>query len=374
MYMEIKFNKNEILEKIIKTLDITPTMYKNAEDKYKSLAKYLEDKGLKCDIYPQGSFSLGTVIKPLKEGKIKEYDLDFICVIYDEENLSPKDFRKKIWDIIRENKTYSKIITEYDKCFTLEYSKINEIGFNIDILPAKPSKDNFIFLTNKINKEDIKWFESNPKDYSNWFKEVNDKYPQAKTINEMYAMIAKESVENLPNLFDRTSLQRVIQFLKYNRDHFYYTIRKENKKVISAIITTICTKIAEKIDYTSLNIIDLLRYIVSDLCIYAQLIFEENLDQRYEDKIVIKKTNCKWEILNPVNPNDNLADSWNEDSEKPRLFFKWIENIKKEILIENEREYLTNFSNIFGMENLDESIKTFLGTPKEVDSMKPWRK
>lgn len=371
--MENRFDKNKILENIIKNLDITPTMYKNAEDKYKSLARYLEDKGLKCDIYPQGSFSLGTVIKPLKEGKRKEYDLDFICVIYDEENLSEKDFRGKIWDIMNQNKTYSEIITEYDKCFTLEYSKINGVGFNIDVLPAKSSKDNFIFLTNKINKEEIEWFKSNPKDYSNWFKEVNDKYPQAKVINEMYDMIAKESVEDLPNLFDRTSLQRVIQILKYHRDYFYFSIKKENKKVISAIITTICTKIADKINDTSLNIVELLRYIISDLCIYAELISKENLDQRFADKFVIKKTNCKWEILNPVNPQDNLADSWNEDSEKPILFFKWIEEIKKEFLIENEKEYLTNFSNIFGMENLDENVKQFLGTPESVTPIKPWR-
>jgi len=368
--MENKFDKNKILENIIKNLDITPTMYKNAEDKYKSLARYLEAKGLKCDIYPQGSFSLGTVIKPLKNGKIKGYDLDFICVVYNDENLSVEEFREKIWNIINQNKNYSEIIREYNKCFTLEYSQINGIEFNIDILPAKPSNNNFIFLTNKIN-ENVEWFESNPKDYSEWFKEINDRYPQAN--NESYYNMLNESVEELPSLFDRTSLQRVIQFLKYDRDYFYYTIEKENKKVISAIITTICTKIAEKINYTSLNIVELLRYIVSDLCIYAQLIFRENLDQRYEDKIVIKKTNCKWEILNPVNPKDNLADSWNEDSEKPRLFFQWIENVKKEILIENEREYLTNFSNIFGMENLDESVKQFLGTPESVTPIKPWR-
>lgn len=368
--MENKFDKNKILENIIKNLDITPTMYKNAEDKYKSLARYLEAKGLKCDIYPQGSFSLGTVIKPLKNGKIKGYDLDFICVVYNDENLSVEEFREKIWNIINQNKNYSEIIREYNKCFTLEYSQINGIEFNIDILPAKPSNNNFIFLTNKIN-ENVEWFESNPKDYSEWFKEINDRYPQAN--NESYYNMLNESVEELPSLFDRTSLQRVIQFLKYDRDYFYYTIEKENKKVISAIITTICTKIAEKINYTSLNIVELLRYIVSDLCIYAQLIFRENLDQRYEDKIVIKKTNCKWEILNPVNPKDNLADSWNEDSEKPRLFFQWIENVKKEILIENEREYLTNFSNIFGMENLDESVRQFLGTPESVTPIKPWR-
>lgn len=368
-----KFNKNETLENIIKRMDITPTMYKNAEAKYKALAKYLEDNELKCEIYPQGSFSLGTVIRPLKEGKRKEYDLDFICIIYNLEELSPKDFRNKIWNILNQNENYSKIIKQYDKCFTLKYSEISGNGFNIDILPGKSNYNNFIYLTNKIDKDNVEWFKSNPKGYSEWFKSVNDKYPQAESINEFNTSLIKDSVEELPDLFDRTSLQKVIQILKYHRDYFYYLKRKENKKVISAIITTLCTKIAETTNFTYLNTVDLLKYITSELCIYAQLLSKENLDQRYVNKVVIKKTNCKWEIFNPVNPEDNLADSWNDDDEKPKLFFEWIEEIKKEFAIENEKEYLTNFSNIFGKENLSEDAREFLGTSKKVNPMKPWR-
>lgn len=369
-----RFDRNEILENIIKKLDITPTMYRNAEEKYKTLAKYLGDNGLECDIYPQGSFSLGTIIRPLKEGKRKEYDLDFICVVYNNENLSPKDFRNKIWNLLIKNENYSKRIKEYDKCFTLEYGEVNDIGFNMDVLSAKPLLDNFIFLTNKIDSNNIEWFKSNPKDYTQWFNSINNKYPQAQRINEFNnLLLAKESVEELPDLFYRTSLQRVIQILKYHRDSFYFSIRKENKKVISAIITTLCTKVAEKTNFTSLNTVDLLKYITSELCIYAQLLSKDNLDQRYADKIVIKKTNCKWEIINPVNSEDNLADSWNEDEEKPKLFFKWIEEIRKEFATENEKEYFTNLSNTFGMENLNEDIKKYLGTPEQVTPMKPWR-
>ena len=373
--MTNRLNKNETLERIVKNMDITPTMYRNAEDKYKALAKYLGDNGLECDIYPQGSFSLGTVIKPLKEGKRKEYDLDFICVINNKEDLEAKNFREKIWEILNQNEKKKKRIKEYDKCFTLEYSEINGTGFNIDVLPAKPYINNFILLTNKVDKENVEWFKGNPKGYSEWFKSVNDRYPQAQKINEFNdILMAKESVEELPAYFDRTSLQRVIQILKYHRDYFYHMRRKENKKVISAIITTLCTKIAETTNFTQLNTIDLLTYITSELCIYAQLLSKDNLDQRYTNKTVIKKTNCKWEIINPVNSEDNLADSWNEDIEKPKLFFEWIEEIRKEFAVTNEKEYLSNFSNIFGKENLSDDMKSILGASQIVEPMKPWRK
>lgn len=34
-----------------------------------------------CDIFPQGSFSLGTVVRPYRESKEMDYDLDFVCCL-----------------------------------------------------------------------------------------------------------------------------------------------------------------------------------------------------------------------------------------------------------------------------------------------------
>ena len=74
-------DKNRNLEEIIKKIDITETMAENAESKYKAVARELCAKGLDVDIYPQGSFALGTVVRPFTEGKDVDYDLDFICEI-----------------------------------------------------------------------------------------------------------------------------------------------------------------------------------------------------------------------------------------------------------------------------------------------------
>ena len=65
---EEKKAKEDIL-KLIEGLDISPTMYKNATDKYKAVGTYLQEQGLECDIFPQGSFSLGTVVRPYRESK-----------------------------------------------------------------------------------------------------------------------------------------------------------------------------------------------------------------------------------------------------------------------------------------------------------------
>ena len=50
--------------KLISQLDISPTMHKNAVEKYKALASFLEGCGIEADIYPQGSFAFGTVVRP----------------------------------------------------------------------------------------------------------------------------------------------------------------------------------------------------------------------------------------------------------------------------------------------------------------------
>lgn len=45
-------NKKIDFDTIVKALDITPTMYKNAVDKYTAIAAYLDEQGIKADFYP----------------------------------------------------------------------------------------------------------------------------------------------------------------------------------------------------------------------------------------------------------------------------------------------------------------------------------
>ena len=48
---------------IISELDISPTMYSNAVEKYKAITAYLESYGIEAEMYPQGSFAFGTVVR-----------------------------------------------------------------------------------------------------------------------------------------------------------------------------------------------------------------------------------------------------------------------------------------------------------------------
>ena len=70
--MSISERQNDILE-IIEHLDISPTMYQNAIEKYNHLTTYLEKHGYAVKMYPQGSFALGTVVRPIHRGDDASY-------------------------------------------------------------------------------------------------------------------------------------------------------------------------------------------------------------------------------------------------------------------------------------------------------------
>ncbi len=47
--------------------------------------------------------------------------------------------------------------------------------------------------------------------------------------------------------------------------------------------------------------------------------------------MLISYKNGKWNVPNPADPEDNLANKWNEDERIPKSFFKWVTTIKKDL-------------------------------------------
>lgn len=78
--MNISERQKDFLS-VIEKLDISPTLFKNAQSKYEALATFLDEHGIEANIYPQGSFALGTVTRPIKKANSPSYDLDCICQV-----------------------------------------------------------------------------------------------------------------------------------------------------------------------------------------------------------------------------------------------------------------------------------------------------
>ena len=352
------FNKRKLdIEKLIKGLDITPTMYRNALEKYQNIGKYLIDNGLDVDIFPQGSFSIGTVVRPYNHGQETSYDLDFVILHRVEKaHTNPKNEKYLPYYKLMENETYKNIISkeEYEKCWTLEYSKLSDVKFNIDIVPAVREEklvveelislgiernyaQKAIAITNK-NNIDYSWRTSNPEAYKEWFDLINKPFMEYNR-NERRIKIMNEnlqefsSIEDIPSVLDHSALQRVIQILKRHRDVYFSKKNQENNKPISAIITTITAEIAKDAQ-NYLSIVELLQYVITDFGVYSkwQKVDELFFESRYVSKKVIMRKNMKWVINNPVNLKDNLADGWNTNPSKADYFFEWVEQLKEDFI------------------------------------------
>lgn len=294
---------SQLLKIIVESLDIPDSKYEEAVKKYKAVGKWLDGEGsdlsvYKPVIYPQGSFRLGTMIKPLGNGD--EYDIDLVCRLEKEkDDITQKQLKQMIGNRLMEKKVYEDMLREGRRCWILDYA--NE--FHMDILPAIPDYEKLNDAILITDKKLYNWQHSNPKGYALWFAE------QMKTVfyerKLAYAKSIRANVEEVPDYKIKTPLQRSVQLLKRHRDIYF---NGKDDKPISIIITTLAARFYE-------NESDLFDAIT-------------NIANRMSDARYLKNPAGKYYIPNPVNPDENFADKWNEDPQLPQAFFEWLEQLQ----------------------------------------------
>lgn len=318
---------NKKLEEIVNEISIPMSKYEEAESHYMTVGEWLasEDSELakyEPSIYAQGSFALGTAIKPINK---EEYDVDAVCKLnIPITAITQANLKKIVGDRLKGNNKYKSMLKEKKRCWTLKYSDSSK--FHLDILPATPDNSIYFDVYTYKNytygdpicitdneKEDFykfssDWLKSNPKGYAQWFKErMFIGYPEHRSIN------CCESVDDLPLFRKITTLQKVIKLLKYHRNLKY--IQNEHKP-ISIIITTLAAKAYNGED----NIYDAMKNIVNTMGKYVEM-----RDNKY------------W-VANPVNSDENFADKWNKEPIKAIIFSEWLSCLKsifQDLLSEN---------------------------------------
>ncbi|MDP2965579.1 MAG: nucleotidyltransferase, partial [Pelolinea sp.] len=279
----IPFRKdlNEVLRIIAAKLDIDETRYKNASDKYQAVTKWLiaDSSSLKIykpDIYPHGSFALGTIVKPLSND---EYDIDLVCELYGCSG-NPEEIKYLIGKRLIENSIYQPpTLEEKNRCWRLNYAR----EFHLDILPARPlSSVKISDTTIEVPDKDLNdWVISDPKGYIAWF--MNQMSQQFSRNRLIMAEIKNLSVEDIPAYRVKTTLQQAIQLIKRNRDIVFEDDYED--KPISIIITTLA-------GLSYLNEADLFEALRA-------------LVKTIPEKITYKN-DVAW-VKNPVNNNENFA-------------------------------------------------------------------
>lgn len=370
-------NKGLLLEEISNQLDISPTMYKLAVEKYTSVSEYLQRYGIEANFYPQGSFMLGTVTRPIKNGTESEYDIDMVCQMSAEKNrTTPSIIKNRVGDLLKQNAQYKEILDdEGRRCWTLLYAEKDGIGFHLDILPStsesldiindlikeyrvNPEYANLAIAITQKKDSSYSWVSSNPRGFGDWFKEIN---------KPLYSLVEKNakkllfennrsifaSIDDVPNQLVKTPLQRVVQILKRHRDLRFTGHELEEDKPISMIITTLASHIVKNEGCSTLDTYTLLKFIISKLSEYSELINNGNAKVSQQQNAIIKrdKLSSIWYIPNPVNPTENFADRWHENGNcKAKAFFDWIKWVSVDLVgnLNNPDFDINTIKSIFG--------------------------
>ncbi|MFC3748697.1 nucleotidyltransferase [Paenibacillus sp. GCM10012306] len=355
MNSHLQLNISSLLDEIASQLDLSPSKYKQAVDRYTAVCSWIEEgqtDGVgELHFYPQGSFRFGTVIRPIRGGKDSEYDIDLVCEAQiPKSDTTPQAIKQAIGQRLKENEKYRKMLDEEGRrCWTLLYAEDDGVGFHLDVLPAVPEEflatnlpvhpnyqQTAIAITHKNEDRTYKWCSSNPNGYAQWFSEKNKTaFEQVKSVQQRSIFEKNQDIyariEDVPDALIKTPLQRAIQILKRHRDVRFINHKFSFDKPISMIITTLAAQLynGEGNVYAALsNIVDQLDALGGLLQPgYKQnaAILEQDLIRRNDDGT--------WSILNPVNPEENFADRWHEnDHRKAKTFFQWTQWVKKDLI------------------------------------------
>jgi hypothetical protein len=325
---------NDLLENIGQVLDITQAQHELVEQRYTAVANQLSQDGSKLSVYkpeilPQGSFLLGTMIRPIMEED--ELDVDLVCRLTGKKNdWAQIDLKNEVKDqLVDNNEDYKRMLDEEgNRCWTLIYSGDK---FHLDILPALVGNNNHINLSersySKLDKADLEnislritdrreinyktetnpalWLKSNPFGYAAWFKERSN-------VDTLRTVLLNESVTPLPGYKKiKDPLVRVVQILKRHRDIMF---GGDDQKPISIIITTLAAKAYIK----ETSVIEALSNILNTMHLHMKEVYSTKHDKNI------------WWISNPVNEEENFADKWPIDPQREENFFSWLEKAKND--------------------------------------------
>ncbi len=345
---------DDFLDDLEAEFQISPSQFAAAERSYTSVGEWLNRKDSSLarfdpQVYVQGSFRLGTAIKPL--GEDDEYDVDAVCELklLTKKHASQSKLKELLGAELQayaNARNMQKPVEERRCCWTLHYA--DEAQFHLDVVPAVPNSEQqrrllesrnlpvqlaetAIAITNIEHPQYLAisddWPRSNPKGYGVWFKSrmtvVFEKRRKAIALNE------RAEVEQIPENRVRTPLQSAVKFLKRHRDIMF--AGDATDAPISIILTTLSAHAYQGEETTSSAI----RRILTDM-----------------DKFVLVENGVSV-IANPSDPLENFADKWNKHPERRAAFFEWLERARNDF---------SNAEKAYGRQAVSKSLSSSLGT------------
>lgn len=319
------------LEALAEELAVPPGRYEQAVARYESLGKWLHRetslvRQYDPQVYSQGSFRLGTAIRPLDESG--EYDIDSVCelVSANKSEFTQAQLKRLLGQEVeayRKAQSMVKPLVEGRRCWTLEYA--DGAQFHMDIVPALPNggaarmlleangldarwaRTAIAITDNEHAFYDIEtsdWLRSNPKGYAQWFRSRMTDMFSRKRRN--MAEAAKASVESIPEYRVITPLQQAVMILKRHRDMVF--ANNPDVRPISVILTTLSAHAYDGQETIGEALVAIL----------------SRMDHH------IHTDGFTYRIPNPTDSLENFADKWADHPERRDAFYSWLETARRD--------------------------------------------
>ena len=294
-------------------ITISDEMFEKARKEYEDLGKWIDKQtpNYKAQIYAQGSFALGTVIKPISEED--DYDIDLVCELDKDYGLTARDYKlnvSKNW--LTSYRKHSKELEEKRRCWHVEYDDVK--NFHMDVIPAFYLFGETINITEhdeKTNK--YTYIKSNPKGYISWFfsrcNSVSTRLFDSYTRDQRIRITEAAEIENIKRNKLKNPLQKAIMILKRHRDVMFSN--DSDNKPISIIITTLAA--------LSYNDSDSICDVLENFFVFTPNYLSDHL------------VNGVYCVPNPTDETDNFANKWVDYPERRDAFFDWFNRAKTDL-------------------------------------------
>ena len=310
---------NAVLQQLLEKIELPDGAYERADKRYHDLGEWLHRPDSECaafdpHVFSQGSFRLGTAIKPEEN---EHYDLDISCCLRSgltKQNVTQQQLKAlagRDLEAYRSARNIKEELDEKNRCWRLDYA--DDLSFHMDIVPSIPESDirkgelkSRMVEASRLDEElagDVaglavsitdksdegiyyvvsdNWRISNPEGYAKWFE---SRMRTAQAYLAEREIVCKASIDQLPFHQWKTPLQQAIQLLKRHRDTIF-TGNREDSKPISIIITTLAAQA-----YNGEG--DLAAALTTILATMDRFV-----NQAFP------------RVPNPVNPDEDFADKW----------------------------------------------------------------
>ncbi len=323
-------NSNDKLALLLKEIELPEHAYEAAKRRYGDLGVWMNRDGCTLDgldphIFVQGSFALGTAIRPVEEGQ--EYDLDLSCKLrrgVHRTSHTQRQIRDMVGRELESYRAYRNIkepLEPKHRCWRLNYQ--DGLAFHMDVVPgilSNPTRRSELALlleqrgVDRRLAEDIAadamwitddrsphfdsihldWLSSNPEGYVRWFV--------SRMEGTRRALKMEAQVDDVPVYRRKSALQQAIQLLKGHRDTMFEHACEY--RPISVIVTTL----AAQAHVAGESLMETMARVL----------------RAFDD---FRRSNSDV-VLNPVNPAENFADRWKTaEGRRHQLkenFHRWI--------------------------------------------------